>query len=483
MAIPRLLPALLGVIATLATAAILVIHIILAYTLTDVSFSVRTSAILSSVLEALVLISLGWLLTSYVGIRRLGGNGGDLGNVCFGLSLVLCAVAAAASVAAVICLSNASSNILPGKILGSTATNFLVGSSVALGVSFAMQLVFLVVHYVVGRIHSHEASLAGDSQEDQHRPPQTQIKSVAYHETTATLPKARGRRSSDSRSPPGSSGGRSATETMSSIRTSLSHAVRPISSKTRLLPGSQRSSRRPPSLDSTTFTERASMTEDGFDSWDTSAVDPQTRQTVLETTSSPIQGRFLETIPASPTTSRSPSPGTPLDLEAPRTRQRSRSYSPASVGSRQSRAATFTQHSTSSEAHIHPLFRSDSPTPAPAATPGTIVTAAPNAGQVISDRQSIRTLRRMRSDSLPVVPSPLSQQGSFDDLRKRSDRTASLSPELSEEAEEELGSGSERKMTPPIPDWILSAGSRTSLSGYHSRKIRSAGGDEAGGQL
>jgi len=88
----------------------------------------------------------------------------------------------------------------------------------------------------------------------------------------------------------------------------------------------------------------------------------------------------------------------------------------------------------------------------------------------------------MRSDSLPVVPSPLSQQGSFEDLRRR-DRTESLSPELSEEVEEELGSGSERKMTPPIPDWILSAGSRTSLSGYHSRKIRSAGDDGTGGQI
>lgn len=482
MSMPRLLPVILGVIATLATTSILVIHIILAYTLADVTYSVRTSAILSSVLEALVLISLGWLLSSYVGIRRLGTRSGSFNNVCFGLSLLLCAVAAAASVAAVICLSNASSSILPGKILGSTATSFLIGSSVALGTSFAMQLVFLVVHYIIGRIHSHEAAFPLDTQQDQRRPPQAEIKAVPYHQTSASLPKSRGRTSTDSRSPPGSSGGRSATETMSSIRTSLSHAVRPISSKTRLLPGSQRSSRRPPSLDSTAFGERASMTEDGFDSWDTSAVDPQTRQTVLETASSPIQGRFLETIPASPTTSRSPSPGTPLDLEAPRTRQRSRSYSPASQGSRQSQRTAFTQHANSSEAHIHPLFRSDSPSPAPAATPGTVVTAAPNAGQVISDRHSIRTLRRMRSDSLPVVPSPLSQQGSFEDLRRR-DRTESLSPELSEEVEEELGSGSERKMTPPIPDWILSAGSRTSLSGYHSRKIRSAGDDGTGGRI
>jgi hypothetical protein len=35
------------------------------------------------------------------------------------------------------------------------------------------------------------------------------------------------------------------------------------------------------------------------------------------------------------------------------------------------------------EAHIHPLFRSDSPTPPPVASPGTIVTASPLSGQVL----------------------------------------------------------------------------------------------------
>ena len=42
----------------------------------------------------------------------------------------------------------------------------------------------------------------------------------------------------------------------------------------------------------------------------------------------------------------------------------------------------------------------------------------------------------------------------------------------------------ERKMTPPIPEWILSAGSRTSLSGYNSRKLKimvgARSGDEDG---
>ncbi|KAF7535336.1 hypothetical protein G7054_g5414 [Neopestalotiopsis clavispora] len=34
----------------------------------------------------------------------------------------------------------------------------------------------------------------------------------------------------------------------------------------------------------------------------------------------------------------------------------------------------------------------------------------------------------------------------------------------------------ERQMTPPLPDWILNAGSRTSLTDYHLRKQRDKDG-------
>jgi hypothetical protein len=44
------------------------------------------------------------------------------------------------------------------------------------------------------------------------------------------------------------------------------------------------------------------------------------------------------------------------------------------------------------------------------------------------------------------------------------------------------GEDVERKMTPPIPEWILTAGSRSSLTVYNSRKsVRAPGeGDEDG---
>ncbi|KAH8889347.1 hypothetical protein GQ53DRAFT_225149 [Thozetella sp. PMI_491] len=476
MALPQALPAALGTLAILATTAIFTVHILLSLSLSDAASSGRATFIVSATLQALVLVGLSGFVSSYLWPSTRISRALNFTGIWFGVSVLTCAVAAAVSVAALVSFGNSSSRST--QILGGEATSFLIGSSVALGLSFPVQLVFLVVHFIVGRVQAQGGS-RHFSTEDGHRSPQPAVKSIPYHETSPNAPKVGARRSTDSRSPPGSSAGHSVTDTVSSIRSSLSHIVRPISSKTRLLASSslrssQRSSRRPASLDSNAFREQPALVEDGFDSWDTSAVDPQNRLTVLES-SSPPPGRFLETIPASPTTSRSPSPGTPLDLEPPRrTRRRSRSYSPAPDRVRQAQRTAFTQQSAASESHIHPLFRSDSPTPPPIATPGTIVVAAPNAGQVISDRQSIRTLTRMRSGSLPAVPSPLSHQGSFDSFRK----VDTSSPELPEESEPSspVFPEAERKMTPPIPDWILSAGSRSSLTDYHMRKSKTPEG-------
>lgn len=480
---PRALPATLGVVALLPTAATLAIHVVFARHPGNRSSAVRNTAIASVALESTVLIIISALTVSRPGrwapirlISRLHG-------LWFGGGLLLCTSAAAVSVSSLISLSRVASDDPSARILGARVMDLLVGSSVALGLAFASQLIFLVVHFVAGRMQGSETwtSDHGDGRRSRSPP---RIKSIAYHETTPTSAKAgRGSVSFESRTPPGSSSGRSATETMSSIRSSLSNVVRPISSKTRLLSGSQRSSRRPASLDLPVHHVRPSRsTDDGFDSWDTSTVDPQNRQTVLESSSPPL-GRFLETIPASPATSRSPSPGTPLDnLEPPRTRRRSRSYSPVSTRTIQAQRAAFTQHLSQSEANIHPLFRSDSPTPPPLATPGTVVIAAPNAGQVISDRQSIRSIKsvgRMRSTSLnavPAVPSPLSRQSSCDSFQPRG---PSSSPELREEDELSAPQAdTERKMTPPIPEWILTAGSRTSLTTYNSRKLRGPDGSE-----
>ncbi|RKU41764.1 hypothetical protein DL546_002936 [Coniochaeta pulveracea] len=474
MLLPPVVMTLSGALALVATVAAVAMDIVLGYSLRDRDQSVKVTAILSSVLEGLVLVMLGWLTASNLGETRPGCSRWlTFNNFWFAASISLCLIAAAASVAALVRLSYAS-RTLPRHILGSTTTGFLIGSAIALGLSFAFQLVYLISRFVSVRLHklSDNKQTLGDA--EFRRSPQPHVKGIPYHETLAVLSK----RVSLSMSPPGSSGGRSATETMSSIRSSLSHAVRPITSRSRLLPRSQRSSvrssMRPGSIDSTGWHERPSIAEDSFDTWDTSSVDTHTRQTVLANTS-PVPGRFLETIPASPAVSRSPSPGSPLDLPLPGiTRSRSRSFSPAgSVRSVHSQALSVTPSvATVTEAHIHPLFRSDSPTPPPIATPGTVVTAAPLAGQILPDR---KILHRMRSGSFPVVSSPLSRQGSFDNFHQKDVRgsvSPSISPDLAEEPEEEQNTvvqNTERKMTPPIPEWVLSAGSRLSLSG---RKLK-----------
>ncbi|MCJ1406311.1 hypothetical protein MMC19_000376 [Ptychographa xylographoides] len=336
----------------------------------------------------------------------------------------------------------------------------------------------------------------------------------------------------------------------SSLRSSLTIAIRPTSSKTNsktnLVP---RQSRDYPASMTTT---RAS-TDSAFDSWDTSNISPQMRETVLR--SSPALPRNpLPPIPGS----RSPSPAKALDgpyffpepasseppsLSRPST-SRSQPSSPPPVANssyftqalfaashsqpssptmekpsvftsfsnlsrpsilrgrssteslphvkRARSASTNTQHLTN-EDHIHPLFRSNSPTPPPSATPGTIVTAAPGsfAGLLINERM----IHRMRSGSLPSSPSPLAHGTGYffpEDAVVRTESNIGRVPSTDDEDEddeddddddrrrEEMGGGEERKMTPPIPEFILSVGRSDSMVYGKRRPSGPEGVTEAG---
>ncbi|TEA22170.1 hypothetical protein C8034_v002149 [Colletotrichum sidae] len=463
MGLHRALPVAAGALALIATVTIVVIHVVLAAHITQVS-PVRTSSILSSILESILLIVVGWMLLANL-VPGFRNSSKRLISAMFGISVLTCTMATAASVATMICLGNATRN-LSDSVLGAKQTSFLIASSVALGLCFACQLIFIVIHFVLARLSAHEEAY---SDTESRRSPNVHVKSIPYSRTAPTYDSRSRSTSLGSQTPPRSSSGRSATETLSSIRSSLSNVVRPISSRTRLLP--LREKRRAESIDSNHYRSRSSsVNEDSsFDSWDTSSVDMQNRMTVLGT-SSPPPGRFLETIPASPTTSRSPSPGTPseMELEPPRAPRRSRSYSP--VGSLRRPEPAFTMESPGSEGHIHPLFRSDSPDPPPMVTPGTVVTAAPDAARVISDRHSVR---RVRSGSLPSGPSPLSRSSSNENffpngvpVKEDKEKEELESPQEKDE------DPTERQMTPPIPEWILTAGARSSLNGYQSRKLR-----------
>lgn len=343
---------------------------------------------------------------------------------------------------------------IPKRTISSPTENLLVGAFAVWASTLLSGSLFVICMVAIQRkdfqqqIRSYHADAVPPmtpEMEDPARPRTPSMQRYVDH---------RGGRSMESTSPPSSSGGRSHSDTMSSFRSSISQVVRPITSKTKLIQTNQKNPHRPTSIASS---NRDTIIEDGFDSWDTSSVDATARQTVES--ASPTPQRFLETIPASPTTSRSASPGFPLDLEPPKTRQRSRSYSPANSFTELARSSKPSSPTESPEAHIHPLFRTDSPTPPPAATPGTVVTAAPNAGQVISDRASIRSVRRMRSGSLPS--SPLVHSDSLDSIRLAIER------EELERLEEDT---EERTLTPPIPDFVLNGGPRHSLSGYNLRK-------------
>ncbi|KAI0873057.1 hypothetical protein GGS24DRAFT_491000 [Hypoxylon argillaceum] len=445
----------LGVVALLATATVIALEVVLAYGTWSSPSPARTIAVIAFISEAIVLIFLTAKLIRYARGTN-GGRSRDLWSAWFALDLIASVLASAVSVALLILIGKTGG--LPENISNIPLSNLLIGSSITLVVAFISQLLFIVVYFVLHRLPDSEQALSLHTNEEGRLSPQLpmRIKSVPYDRTKPAASQARfnERGSSEYPSRPGTSGGRSAAETVTSFSDSLASIVRPMGSRTRLLSNSSKSGLRLGSFDSNAYRDRTSVAEDGFDSWDTSSVDPHNRQMVLET-SSPIRPRFLETIPASPTTSRSPSPGCPLDLEPPKRGRRNRSHSPVHRA-QQERAFMPSE----SELHIHPLFRSDSPGPLPAATPGTVVVAAPNAGQFITGKLA----NRMRSGSTPNSPHPLSRQGSYESFGQ----TASLH---SDSLRPEDGAVEERKMTPPIPDWVLNAGSRSSFAEYQN-KIR-----------
>jgi hypothetical protein len=320
----------------------------------------------------------------------------------------------------------------------------------------------------------------------------------------------------------------------SSLRSSLTITVRPATSKTKLISRQQQSY--PVSIN----TARDS-TDSAFDSWDTSSISPQLRETVIR--SSPIVSRGpLSPIPGS----RSPSPAKALEgpfitESAPSTARPSTAGSQPSspphfttnfnsshshftsmsqpsspVSSRAFIPTSFPNHSRTSvfrgrssteslphyararsasntgspgrmigEEHIHPLFRSSSPTPPPSATPGTTVTAAPGsfAGLLINERM----IRRMRSGSAPNSPSPLGTGTGFffperglgiEDEEESEDENGidQEQKEHSENEETNMISQEGRKMTPPIPEFILATGS-ADRSDYERRQSEARSGN------
>jgi len=467
MGVSRALPLGLGAWAVSSGIAVLTFDIIFAIALNRNSSSVKLNVVsivasgLCGITVALLLMLLGRQIRYRNGAHIQDfGHGRQHTYLLAGFAAVF-GILSAVATAIVLVIMRSRIGDVPNRIIGTPTTSLLIGAFAVWAISILSEAVFVICMVIIQRKDFQQQIQPYRAEPVPQLFPQMQETSRPRASSRQGSVDHRGDHSMESRSPPSSSGrSRSGSDTRSSFRSSISQVVRPITSKTKLIQHNHKTAHRPTSIESN---HRETSIEDGFDSWDTSSVDASARQAVES--ASPTPQRFLETIPASPTTSRSASPGFPLDLEPPKPRQRSRSYSPAtSFTERNRHSRTTSPIESPREAHIHPLFRKDSPTPPPAATPGTVVTAAPNAGQVISDRASIRSVHRVRSGSLPS--SPLVSSNSLDSIRNAIER------EELEALEEDHG---ERSLTPPIPDFILNGGPRSSLSGYSSRKKTQTG--------
>jgi hypothetical protein len=460
MRVERALPLALGTLAVASGAALITFDVIFAVTLSgepQVPENARITAIVASCVGSATVGLLSMLLGREIRYRN-GGHIQDFGRgrqhtyLLTGFGGVFWMLSEVAS-ALVLGIMEHRVSELPKTIINSSTKSIIAGGFVVWTITLLSQAIFLICMVILQQRDVRNHSFRSSEPASEMQQTTKEKKSIS----TASS-------SMDSKSPPSSSGhSRSGSGSMGSFRSSISHVVRPVTSKTKLV--SHKPPHRPASIN-LSHREAKSMEDGGWEAWDTSNVDAQAKQAVES--SSPIPTRFLETIPASPTTSRSPSPGFPLDLEPPRARSRSRSYSPATSVKDLPRTRVTSPTESMAEAHIHPLFRSDSPTPPPAATPGTVVTAAPGNGQVISDRASLRTaslrsISRMRSGSLPS--SPIMHSPSLESIQRAMEKE-----EREQELQEEKDASIERTLTPPIPDWIMAAAPRNSFTGYNSRK-------------
>ncbi|KAH6610396.1 hypothetical protein Trco_000416 [Trichoderma cornu-damae] len=428
----RILSLALGALALATTTAALCTQIAVSVNVSRSSPG-RTSSVVAAVFEAAILILLGWLLAADVH-PAFPGQSKLWRNILSGLQVTACVIATATSLVALVHLAKADG--------GDDNRRLLVGSSVALGLAISSQLVYNVYQFSLILTGGAGISWPSLMDEETGRSRRINLKAIRYSQTVPIMGQATPiaqLESRGSRSRSNSADGKSMTETVASSATCVSHSVPSVSNRSKMPSSNERG--RSMSIDSTA--NRSPVADDAFDSWDTSAVDVHNREAVLEI-STPTQSkpRGLETIPASPMASRTPSPESFVELEPPRmqARRRSRSYSPVSI-----RRELRDLPGSNGEAHIHPLFRSDSPDPHPFATPGTMVMAAPNAARVLVHRSSDLSLNRLRSDSLPIAPNAPSRN---DGLDSRSLRMFRSELDLSGQAEVDMG------MAPPVPEWL-----------------------------
>ncbi|KAJ9299381.1 hypothetical protein DTO271G3_3003 [Paecilomyces variotii] len=235
---------------------------------------------------------------------------------------------------------------------------------------------------------------------------------------------------------------KSSSERLSSIRSSITGLITPMT------PLGRSNSKR---VTKHTFPESASggydTRERAFDNWDTSSVSRENKETALR--SSMLSSKPL---PLLPNRSR---PQTANTLTGSILSSSSTTLPPSPQGPRCGLPRGVSRPRTSSlESHIHPLFRSDSPSPSPTPSPGTVLTASPIAGQTINTQ----TVRKIRSSSILQSSQPLPSIDSSEDLSETNNRRPRPAHHNSVSS---------------MPEFVLAAGIRHSALDYEKRKYAS----------
>lgn len=484
-----------GIVALLSSIATTVLSVLLTAYLTPRRQKATSLAVVAIILQCIALCTTALLIFSHLREgSRFGLAGSRRGrNCCFLLSCLVVEFVAGATTGVMLGWTYDELVHLQDLVEGQDPSNFMLVIIVVYGLAELFQIVFLVcLVWVRQPVRDHLPAPIHDVPEMS-----AAIRTVSHPATTTTVHSSKPRQASLSSPPSAAPSGHS------SRRSSLSIITRPSSSRSKLLrQNSYTRFSRSSSFENST-TARPSQ-DSGFDTWDTSTVASHLRETVLHSCPSTKRANgALEPIPGS----RSPSPAKALEgpffatatepsplpsplpqpsySSRPPSRQRSAPPSPL-LQSSFSRPPSR-QRSPSGEEHIHPLFRSYSPSPPPTASSGTIVLAAPVAGQLMNER----ILRRMRSGSLPsspMSPSPLVRSETYFDFA-----TAPTSPTgeagtppmpdfilVASASERTLGRAGFGKraasmkevVTPPIPDFVLNAGEKREQGARRAVSVR-----------
>lgn len=429
-----------GIAAIAINVTNLVFTVILAVDLTTKRQRPYILSLTGAATQAILLCALSHLLLRYCRRARKGQLGRRRGEIDRRtLSVVMLGIiptiVAGSIVGAALVWSKTHVAEQPPKILGSRRTTFLTVGIVSWAVAVLTQAIFYLSLLWTGTTteptprpdHGDETQICTPMTENN----QSSGLTAPLNPTQALLV--------STSSPPS----RRSSDTAGSLRSSLSLIQRAADSKPRLLIRQHSFPRQSNRFLDHPAPERWSHSE-GFDSWDTSEVAPHIRETILQ--SSPAtRGKPLEPIPGS----RSPSPAKALEGPFyPETELSSAPTSPlpqptysrttsrphltgleiSSYRHGQSASAPTSprsppgfsrpssrQRAESGEDHIHPLFRTSSRNPPPTPSSNTVLTAAPEAGQIIRCPVTPRT----RSGSLPssssssTTPTSLKRNDSF----------------------------------------------------------------------